>query len=63
MIIVLNEKITLDSHRINLARNGVSLVAVTCINVTCENHTTISIVNVSCISDDTPIDATVIVTN
>ena len=63
MIIVLSKNITLDSHIINFARNGDSLVVVTCIYVTCENHTTFSTVNVTCIADDTPINDTVIVTN
>ena len=63
MIIVLSENITLDSHIINFARNGDSLVVVTCIDGTCEGHTTIRIVNVTCIADDTPINDTGIVTN
>ena len=63
MIIVLIKNITLDSHIINFARNSDSLVVVTCIDVTCEIHMTISIANVSCIANDTPINDTVIVTN
>ena len=63
MIIVLSKNIKLDSHIINFACNGDSLVVDTCIDVTCENHTTISIVNVTYITNDAQLNDTVIVTN